>query len=268
MALLRIRDLELSFGGHPLLHRAQLQIEAGERLCLVGRNGTGKSTLLKIISGELQADAGTIERGQNLRIARLTQEVPQGLEGNVFDVVAEGLGEQGELLQRYHDLVQRLADDSSASLLSQLEQVQHELEAADAWQLNQQVDRVLSTLQLTADLPFHALSGGLKRRVLLARALVTQPDLLLLDEPTNHLDMDSIEWLEEFLLGFQGSLLFITHDRMFLRRLATRILDLERGQLTSWPCDYETYLERKQAALDAEEKRNLDPPGHQGPPYP
>ena len=258
MALLRLRDVSLGFGGPPLLSQVQLQIEAGERICLVGRNGAGKSTLMKIIAGELQPDSGTLERTQNLRVTRLSQEVPQGLQGSIFDVVAGGLGDVGQLLHRYHDLGLRLAEDGDAALLGELEQVQHELEAADGWQLQQRVETVLSRLQLDADLSFDDLSGGLKRRVLLARALVDQPDLLLLDEPTNHLDIDSITWLEEFLLGFRGALLFVTHDRMFLQRLATRILDLERGRLTDWPCDYRSYLERKQALLDAEEKLNAD----------
>ena len=258
MALLRLRDVSLGFGGPPLLSQVQLQIEAGERICLVGRNGAGKSTLMKIIAGELQPDSGTLERTQNLRVTRLSQEVPQGLQGSIFDVVAGGLGDVGQLLHRYHDLGLRLAEDGDAALLGELEQVQHELEAADGWQLQQRVETVLSRLQLDADLSFDDLSGGLKRRVLLARALVDQPDLLLLDEPTNHLDIDSITWLEEFLLGFRGALLFVTHDRMFLQRLATRILDLERGRLTDWPCDYCSYLERKQAMLDAEEKLNAE----------
>ena len=258
MALLRMRDISLGFGGPPLLDQAPLQIEAGERLCLVGRNGAGKSTLMKLIAGELQPDSGTIERAQNLRITRLTQEVPQGLHGSIYDVVAGGLGKLGDLLHRYHELILKLAEGSDERLLTELEQVQHDLEAANGWQLQQQVETVLSRLQLDANLAFDELSGGLKRRVLLARALVIQPDLLLLDEPTNHLDIDSIQWLEEFLLGFSGALLFVTHDRMFLQHLATRILDLERGRLTSWPGDYATYLERKQAALDAEEKLNAE----------
>ena len=258
MALLRMRDISLGFGGPPLLDQAPLQIEAGERLCLVGRNGAGKSTLMKLIAGELQPDSGTIERAQNLRITRLTQEVPQGLHGSIYDVVAGGLGKLGDLLHRYHELILKLAEGGDERLLTELEQVQHDLEAANGWQLQQQVETVLSRLQLDANLAFDELSGGLKRRVLLARALVIQPDLLLLDEPTNHLDIDSIQWLEEFLLGFSGALLFVTHDRMFLQHLATRILDLERGRLTSWPGDYATYLERKQAALDAEEKLNAE----------
>ncbi|MCW9057513.1 MAG: ATP-binding cassette domain-containing protein [Gammaproteobacteria bacterium] len=258
MALLRLRDVSLGYGGPLLLNQVQLQIEAGERLCLVGRNGAGKSTLMKVIAGEIQPDSGTLERTQNLRVTRLSQEVPRGLHGSVFDVVAGGLGGVGQLLHRYHDLGLRLAEGGDTALLDELEQVQHELEAADGWQLQQRVETVLSRLQLDADLSFDDLSGGLKRRVLLARALVDQPDLLLLDEPTNHLDIDSITWLEEFLLGFRGALLFVTHDRMFLQRLATRILDLERGRLTDWPCDYRSYLERKQAMLDAEEKLNAD----------
>ena len=258
MALLRLRDVSLGFGGPMLLEHTDLQIEPGERLCLVGRNGAGKSTLMKLIAGELKPDAGNIERRQDLRVTRLTQEVPRDVHGSVFDVVSDGLGEQGQLLHRYHDLIQRMATDCDDKLLAQLEQVQHDLEASGGWHAHQQVETVLSKLDLDADTDFDALSGGLKRRVLLARALVAEPDLLLLDEPTNHLDIESITWMEEFLLGFKATLLFVTHDRMFLQHLATRIIDLERGRLTSWPGDYATYLVRKQAALDAEEKQNAE----------
>ncbi len=192
MALLRLRDVSLGFGGPLLLEHTDLQIDPGERLCLVGRNGAGKSTLMKLIAGELQPDGGSIERQQDLRVTRLTQEVPRELHGNIFDVVSGGLGEQGRLLHRYHELVHQLADQSDASLLAKLEQVQHELEASGGWHAHQQVETVLSKLGLDADADFDALSGGLKRRVLLARALVAEPDLLLLDEPTNHLDIESI----------------------------------------------------------------------------
>ncbi len=256
MALLTLRNVSLAFGAAPLLDGIDLQIEPGERLCLVGRNGTGKSTLMKLLNDELQADSGEVVRRQGLRVARLTQEVPHELAGPVFDVVAGGLGESGALLADYHTVSHQLAESGDAKLLSKLEQIQHRLEAVDGWALNQRVETVVSRLKLPADSDFASLSGGLKRRVLLARELVSEPELLLLDEPTNHLDIDAIAWLEEFLLGWQGSLLFITHDRMFLQRLATRIIELDRGVLSSWPGDYETYLVRKQEALEAEATQN------------
>ncbi len=257
MALLTLRNISLAFGGAPLLNGVDLSIEPGERLCLVGRNGTGKSTLMKLLNGELQADGGEIiTSGQGLRVARLTQEVPHELSGPVFDVVAGGLGEGGALLAEYHDVSHQLAESCTDQLLAKLEKIQHKLEAVDGWSLNQRVETVLSRLKLPADSDFASLSGGLKRRVLLARELVSEPELLLLDEPTNHLDIDAIAWLEEFLLSWQGTLLFITHDRMFLQRIATRIIELDRGVLSSWPGDYETYLLRKQEALDAEATQN------------
>jgi len=255
MALMTLRNVTLAFGGPPLLDGINLQIEPGERLCLVGRNGTGKSTLMKLLNGELQADGGEVVCEQGLRVARLTQEVPHDISGAVFDVIAEGLGKTGALLAEYHHISQQLGDGDE-KLMGKLERIQHELEAADGWLLNQKVESVVSRLGLPAETDFAALSGGLKRRVLLARELVREPNLLLLDEPTNHLDIESIAWLEEFLLGWNGTLLFITHDRMFLQRLATRIIELDRGKLTSWPGDYETYLRRKEEALEAEAQQN------------
>ncbi len=256
MALLSLRGIAVSFGGPPLLDGVDLSIERGERLCLVGRNGSGKSTLMKVLAGEITPDDGEMVRQGALRVARLTQEVPRGLTGSVYDVVAAGLGEAGALLAEYHHVSQQLALDGGDEWLRRLEQVQHRLEAAGGWELNREVETVLSRLELPADAEFSALSGGLKRRVLLAQALITKPDLLLLDEPTNHLDIDAIAWLEEFLLGFNGTLLFVTHDRTFLQRLATRIIELDRGRLTSWPGDFATYLRRKQEMLDAEAGAN------------
>jgi len=254
MSLVSLRKLGLGFGGPALLDGVDLEIEKGERICLVGRNGTGKSTLFKVLTGELSADDGTIQVGQGVRISRLAQEVPVDTSGTVYDVVASGLDELGELFIDYHSLSHRIADDDS--LLGEFERVQHKLEAAGGWQMGQRIDTVLSRLGLDADTAFESLSGGWKRRVLLARALVAEPDVLLLDEPTNHLDIDMISWLEDFLLNYKGTLVFISHDRMFLRKLATRIIELDRGQLTSWPGNYETYLERKQTALDAEATEN------------
>ncbi|MFQ6759627.1 MAG: ATP-binding cassette domain-containing protein [Deltaproteobacteria bacterium] len=252
MATITLKDIALSFGGLPLLNGIDLQIEPGERVCLVGRNGEGKSSLMKILSGEIEPDRGEITRQKGLRVARLTQEVPVGTTGTVYEVVAAGLGEMFGLLARYHAVSHLLQTDHSETVLAELEEAQHALDAANGWQAQQRVETVLSRLQLPADQEFTSLSGGLKRRVLLARSLVSEPDLLLLDEPTNHLDIEAINWLEEFLLSFSSTLLFVTHDRMLLQKIATRIVELDRGRLTSWPGNFATYLQRKQDALDAE----------------
>ncbi len=256
MALITLRDVVVSFGGPPLLDGLNLQIDPGERVCLVGRNGAGKSTLMKVLAGQIIPDDGQIERQQGLVVTRLKQEVPHDTSGSVYDVVAEGLGKQGELLSHYHHASQRLATDFSDAAMAELERAQHALEANDGWDASQRIDTVISRLDLPADAEFSALSGGMKRRVLMAQALVLDPDLLLLDEPTNHLDIEAINWMEEFLLSYKATLLFVTHDRMLLQHLATRIIDLDRGRLTSWPGDYATYLERKEAALEAEETAN------------
>jgi ABC transport system ATP-binding/permease protein len=265
-----LQDVRLAFGGPELLDGATLHIERGERVCLVGRNGVGKSTLMRMIGGVITPDSGKVVREQGVSIASLEQEVPKELSGTVFEVVSEGLGDIVDLLARYHQFSIRLSHMEKAAepepdhssrithhgLITELERVQHLIEAAGGWQIQQRVDTVLSRLRLDPDAPAAELSGGYKRRVLLARALVNEPDLLLLDEPTNHLDIDSISWLEEFLSGFSGALLFITHDRRFLGNLATRIVELDRGRVTDWPGDYQTYLLRRQAELDAEAVHN------------
>ncbi len=256
MALVSLQDIKVGFGGPLLLEGVDLSIDRGERVCLVGRNGTGKSTILRLITGEIKPDGGKIVFQQGVRITLLTQEVPQALTGSVFDVVSGAFGEQGKLLAQYHHVNARLAHDHSEKLMAELEDVQHRFESAGGWQMQQKIETVLTRLQLPEDAEFSELSGGLKRRVLLAKALAGEPDLLLLDEPTNHLDIDSIAWLEEFLLSFGGTLLFVTHDRALLQKLATRIVDLDRGRLTSWPGSYQAYLELKQAALDAESVEN------------
>ncbi len=256
MPILTLHNLQLSFGGPLLLDNVNLSIGRGERICLLGRNGAGKSTLMKLITHELKPDDGEMVVEKGACIVRLTQEVPEGTEGTVFDVIASGLGAVGELVREYHQISTQLCNDCSEALLEQLSRVQQKLEAADGWQVEQRVESVISRLSLDADIEFSALSGGLKRRVLLGQALVLEPDLLLLDEPTNHLDIASIEWLEEFLLSYRGSLLFITHDRTFLRHLATRILELDRGQLTDWPGDFDNFLRRKEEMLNAQEKEN------------
>ena len=256
MAIIRLRNINVSFGGPAILEQISLSIEAGERVSLLGRNGTGKSTLLKVISGLVKPDAGEIDINKSVKIASLEQEVPYDLEGSIFDVVASGLGSKAELLKAYHHATHRVAEDYSEQAFAELERVQHEIEVADAWGLNQQVEAVLSKMKLDGDGDFTQLSGGMRRRVLLAKALVIQPDLLLLDEPTNHLDLEAIQWLEDQLLNYKGALLFITHDRAFMRKLSTRIVELDRGKLVSYPCDYTTYLTRREELLHAEEQAN------------
>jgi ATP-binding cassette subfamily F protein uup len=257
MPLITLRQIRLAYGAAPLLDGVDLTIDSGERVCLIGRNGAGKSTMMKVIAGDIAADDGERVVGQGIRVARLTQQVPEEGEGSVFDKVADGLGELGGLMRAYHEALRGLSESpDQAAAMEQLAKAQHRLEAADGWQTEQKVETVISRLSLDADIPFASLSGGLKRRVMLARALVREPDLLLLDEPTNHLDIASIDWLEEFLLGYGGSLLFVTHDRMFLRRLATRIIELDRGILSDWPGDYDNFLRRKEEQLHAEELAN------------
>jgi ATP-binding cassette subfamily F protein uup len=256
MPLISLQNITVGFGGPLLLEGVDLQIEPGERVCMVGRNGTGKSTIMRVITGEVKPDSGMVVFQQGLRTTLLTQEVPNNIRGSVFDVVAGAFGEQGRLLADYHQVSSRLAHDHSDKLMAELEDVQHRFEVAGGWQMQQKVDEILTRLQLPEDAEFSELSGGLKRRVLLAKALAGAPDLLLLDEPTNHLDIVSIAWLEEFLLSYGGTLLFVTHDRALLQKLATRIIDLDRGRLTSWPGSYLAYLELKQAALDAEATEN------------
>jgi ATP-binding cassette subfamily F protein uup len=255
VALITLRNISLAFGGPPLFDGVSLQIEAGERLCLLGRNGTGKSTLLKLIAGELPADGGEIHRQQGLRVALVAQDVPQELAGTVFAIVAAGMGAAAELLAAYHHLTQRLTTAGGAALLPELEALQHRMEGSGAWSLHQEVERVLNRLNLDADAEFATLSGGTKRRVLLARALVAAPDILLLDEPTNHLDIDTILWLEEFLLKSIKTLVFVTHDRAFARRLANRVAELDRGRLFAFDCGLDQFVERREALLEAEVTR-------------
>ncbi len=256
MALITLRNIQLGFGGPALLENVDLSIESGDRVCLLGRNGTGKSTLMKIIAQEIQPEDGEMVVSQGACIARLEQEVPGRFEGSVFDVVSDGLGKLGGLVRRYHEISAALVNDGDDGLLQQLEHAQHELEAVDGWSAEQRVETVISRLSLDPDLKFDQLSGGLKRRVMLARALVQEPDLLLLDEPTNHLDVASIDWLEEFLRSYGGTLLFVTHDRVFMQKLANRIVELDRGRLTDWPGDYANFLRRKDEMLHAEEMAN------------
>ena len=254
MALLGMQDVGIAFGGPAVLDHARFAIERGERVCLLGRNGAGKSTVMKLLDGTMAPDTGEIVRQTGITVARLEQEVPADIEGSTFDVVAQGLGDVGLLLARYHQASHRVGADATPAALRELDRLHHALDAASAWQVNTRVETVLVHLGLDADAPFAAASGGTKRQILLARALVREPDVLLLDEPTNHLDVDAIEWLETFLIERGTTLLFVTHDRAFLRRLATRIIELDRGRLVDWGSDYDTYLERKEASLEAESR--------------
>ncbi|MBE9559363.1 MAG: ATP-binding cassette domain-containing protein, partial [Proteobacteria bacterium] len=256
MSLIRLRNIHVGFGGPAILESISVSIEAGERLCLLGRNGTGKSTLLKVISGEVKADSGDLEFKQNLKIAVLDQEPRGDLQGSIFDIVAIGLGKNAKLLQDYHHALHNFTENHNDQTTAELERAQNQVDIHNAWQLNQQVEEVLSRMQLDGDADYASLSGGMKRRVLLAKALVIKPDILLLDEPTNHLDLTAIQWLEEQLLSYKGALMFITHDRSFMRKLSTRIIELDRGCLTSYPGNYDTYLRRKAEALHAEEVEN------------
>ena len=248
MPLLTLDHLHHAYGHLPLLDDVSLQVAAGERLALIGRNGTGKSTLLKIVSGEIPPDKGVVWREPGTRVARLEQDVPLDTHDSVFDVVAQGLGALSQQIADYHHAAVEVAR-GDVSALERMGRLQQILEDQDGWSLEQRVELVLTRLSLPADTPVDALSGGWRRRVLLARALVAQPDVLLLDEPTNHLDVEAIEWLETFLSTYAGAVLFVTHDRAFLERLATRVIELDRGRLTSWPGDYRTFLQKKEEWL-------------------
>ena len=256
MSLIKLESASLAYGHVPLLDKVDLQIDAGERVCLVGRNGAGKSTLMRVMEGQAELDDGGLWKKPNLRVAYLTQEVPELDEMTIYDVVLGGLDEVGKILADYHHVLQQFETDQSDALMDKLSRLQHELEVHDGWSLEQKVTTVLTKLDLPADVTMGSLSGGYKRRVMLARALVTDPELLLLDEPTNHLDVEAIQWMEEFLLGYNGALLFITHDRTFLRHLATRIVELDRGKLTSWPGDYDNYIVKKEEREIIEEQQN------------
>ncbi len=253
MALLTLKDVCLAYGHVPLLERVALQIDAGERICLVGRNGAGKSTLLRVISGRVEPDEGEVWRRDTLRVSHLEQEVPADAPGTVYQVVAAGLGHLGELLHAYHDAAQHAAHAGDAAL-ARLAELQQRIDVAGGFGIEQRVETVLSRLSLPADVPMARCSGGIRRRVMLAQALVSGPDVLLLDEPTNHMDIAAITWLEEFLLGFNGAVVFVTHDRTLLSHLATRIVELDRGALRSFPGDFAHYLRRKEALQEAEER--------------
>ena len=255
MPLLRLENLSLAYGHLPLLLHVDLQIDAGERVCLVGRNGTGKTTLFRVLTGVAIPDEGDVRRMDTLRIAHLEQEVPPDTDQTIFEVVASGIGELGTLLTEYHNLTLHdgLAQRESLRALAEL---QGRIEMLDGWNINQKVETVLTRLNLPEDKRLVDCSGGTRRQVMLARALVSEPDLLLLDEPTNHLDINAITWLEKYLLSYNGAVMFITHDRTFVRRLATRIVELDRGRLVSFPGDFAAYLRKKDEMLEIEERAN------------
>lgn len=257
MPLLRLTNVSIAFGTHALLKNAEFQLDAGERVGLLGRNGEGKSTLMKIIAGNIYADHGDIWRQPGLKLSWLEQAPDLKDDATIYDAVADGLGELGQWLTRYHHLSLTM-DYGDEKSLTELGDLQHQLETHNGWHFQQRVETTLSKLELPGELSIQGLSGGWKRRVALARALVIDPDVLLLDEPTNHLDFESIAWLEEQLLNFQGAVLFVTHDRSFLQTLATRIVDLDRGNLVSWQGSYDDYLRRKAAALEDEANQNAE----------
>lgn len=256
MELIRITEAELAYGDAKILDNADLRINQGERVCLVGRNGAGKSSLLKVISGLRQLDDGQLIFSNDIRIAMLEQDPPETCQQSVFDYVSQGLKENAALIREYHQLVTLVAEDPSETNLEKLATIQQRLEQANAWQDEQRIEQVLSTLALNAETHVDQLSGGWLRKLALAKALVTNPDVLLLDEPTNHLDINSVLWLEAFLKNYTGTIVFISHDRAFIRRLATRIVDLDRGNLTSYPGDYDIYVEQKQHDLQVEAQQN------------
>ncbi|WP_027711753.1 ABC transporter ATP-binding protein [Dickeya chrysanthemi] len=258
MSLISLSGAWLSFSDAPLLDNTELHIEDNERVCLVGRNGAGKSTLLKILAKEIPLDDGRLVYEQDLIVARLQQDPPRDIDGTVFDFVAEGVAAQAEYLKAYHVALRLVGEDPSEKNLNQLAKIQDVLDHQGLWKLEDRISEVLAQLGLSADTPLSALSGGWLRKAALGRALVSAPRILLLDEPTNHLDIDTIDWLEGFLKAFSGSIVFISHDRSFIRNMATRIVDLDRGKMVSWPGDYDKYLLGKEEALRVEDLQNAE----------
>lgn len=258
MSLISIHGAYLSFSDAPLLDNTELHIEENERVCLVGRNGAGKSTLMKIINREQPLDDGRIIYEQDLVIARLQQDPPRNVKGSVYDFVAEGVNEQAEYLKAYHAISHLVMSDPSDKNLNEMGRLQSILDHQNLWQLETRIQDVLKQIGLDGDAPLSSLSGGWLRKAALGRALVSNPRVLMLDEPTNHLDIETIDWLETFLKTFQGSIIFISHDRSFIRNMATRIVDLDRGKLVSWPGDYDQFLLGKEEALRVEDMQNAE----------
>ncbi|MCA9402248.1 MAG: ATP-binding cassette domain-containing protein [Candidatus Omnitrophica bacterium] len=252
MALISIQEISLALGGPLLFDGISLQIEPGERVALLGRNGAGKTTLMKVMTRQLEVDEGRLIYQKGIHVTHLPQEVPAGLTGNVFDIVLSGLGPRAKIVADYHHVGHRLQSDHSPALLRKLDELQHQMDQNNGWEIDRQVEEIVSKMKVDPEANFEELSGGQKRRVLLAKALVLKPEVLLLDEPTNHLDIASITWLEDYLKTYPGTIFFVTHDRMFMRNLATKIVELDRGRLFSWTCDYDTFLQRKKDALEVE----------------
>ncbi|CDL82661.1 ABC transporter ATP-binding protein [Xenorhabdus szentirmaii] len=258
MSLISLSGAWLSFSDAPLLDNTELHIEENERVCLVGRNGAGKSTLLRVLAKEQPLDDGQVIYEQDLVVARLEQDPPRDVEGTVFDFVAEGVKEQAGYIKAFHHISRLVETDPSEKNLKQLAESQEILDTRGLWSLDSRISDVLKQLSLPAEAKLSSLSGGWLRKAALGRALVCGPRVLFLDEPTNHLDINTIEWLENFLKDFKGSLVFISHDRSFIRNMATRIIDLDRGKLASWPGNYDKYLESKEEALRVEEMQNAE----------
>ncbi|MEO3985585.1 ABC transporter ATP-binding protein [Plesiomonas shigelloides] len=258
MALINLTGAYLSYSDAPLLDHTELHIEPNERVCLVGRNGAGKSTLMKVLAGEQKLDDGRLQVQQDVVVARLEQDPPRDAQGSVFDYVAEGVEKVAQQLKDYHDISLKIATDPSEQNLAKMARLQEALDHCDGWRFESRIHQVMEQLNLKEDMALSELSGGWLRKAALARALVSDPDVLLLDEPTNHLDVDTIRWLESFLKEYKGSIVFISHDRAFIRNMATRIVDLDRGILVSWPGDYDKYLEGKEEALRVEEQQNAE----------
>lgn len=256
MLQLSVQKISHSFGGQPLLDNITFQVHKGEKISLIGLNGSGKSTLLKLIQGELHPDAGLLIPHNHVSISSLPQNIPDGIELTIYDLVAKGLGEAGELLAQYHKVTLQMAQNPTTDMTRKLSAIQHSIEVTGGWAIGKKVDKVLTLMELKPDIEFSTLSSGMKRRVLLAKALVTGPHILLLDEPTNHLDIDTIIWMETFFKKYAGTIIFVTHDRVFLRKLATRIIEIDRGSIFDWACDYDTFLKRKEAFLENEVTRN------------
>lgn len=258
MALLTINNGLLAYGDHPLLDHADFALQENERVCLVGRNGAGKSTLMKVLAGEVLLDDGKLTVTQDVVVSRLEQDPPRNQEGTVLDYVAGGLAEVGEQLKIYQDQLDLIATDPSEQNINKLARIQEQLEHSGAWRFEDRIKNVLTALKLDGHTKLTDLSGGWQRKAALARALVCDPDVLLLDEPTNHLDVTTIEWLENFLRDFRGSIIFISHDRAFIKSMATRIVDLDRGKLASFPGNYDNYLIEKEEMLRVEEMQNAE----------
>ena len=251
MGLIRIHDVSLRFGDTALLDRVALQIEAGEKIGLLGRNGSGKSTMMKLLAGKISADSGTIERN-GVSVAMLPQDVPDDLPGAVYDIVAMGGMEHARLLREYHELAGRIAREHDAGLIRALENVQHKIEASGAWHYHHRIKTVIERMSLDEDVLFRTLSAGMKRRVFLAKALLNEPDLLLLDEPTNHLDMRTRDIFQQALTEYHGTIIIVSHDRYFLDKLVSRVIEIREGKILEYPGNYSYFIQKRAERLETE----------------